>query len=313
MSIIKRVPIAMSALALGVAGLGNLLASYSPLVRPVCGAVAASLVALIVLRVLVDSRGVAAELSTPAGLAVLPALFMATMLLSTHLQPWAPLIAVSLWLAAIAAQLLTTAVFARRYLFSLDMKHVLPSWFLIFVGYVVASVTSPAFSMEPLGRALLYAGLLGYVAALVLITYRVARGASLPEPALPTLAIYAAPPSLCLAGYLAVTADKQPAIVYALLAVSVVSMAYVLTRLPRILRLSFCPSCAALAFPFVITAIALKQSGSFLATNGDTTIPAFAIQAAELAALAMVVYVFARYVMFLATPAPQPSGPGDPA
>lgn len=305
MGLISRIPIAMSALALGVAGLGNLLASYSPLVRPVCGAVAAILVALVVLRMITDSRGVTAELSTPAGLAVLPTLFMATMLLSTHLQPLAPGIAVSLWLAAVAAQVLTTAVFAKRYLLSLNMAQVLPSWFLIFVGYVVATVTSPAFSMQPLGRALLYAGLVGYVAAFALITYRVARGAALPEPALPTLAIFAAPPSLCLAGYLAVTADKQPTIVYALLAVSAVSMAYVLTRLPRILRLAFCPSCAALTFPFVITAIAIKQSSAFLATSGGVTIPVPAVQAAELTALAMVVWVFARYVMFLVTPLPQ--------
>lgn len=305
MRLIKRVPVAMSALALGVAGLGNLLASYSPLVRPVCGAIAASLVALIVLRVLTDSHGVAAELSTPAGLAVLPTLFMALMLLSTHLQPTMPTVAITLWLAAVAAQLLTTAVFARRYLLSLDMKHVLPSWFLIFVGYVVASVTSPAFSMQPLGRALLYAGLLGYVAALALITYRVAKGAALPEPALPTLAIFAAPPSLCLAGYLAVTADKQPSVVYALLVASAASMAYVLTRLPRMIRRTFYPSCAALTFPFVITAIALKQSSIFLAATGDVTIPALAVKAAELTAATMVVYVFVRYVMFLAAPVPQ--------
>lgn len=305
MRLVKRIPIAMSALALGVAGLGNLLAPYSPLVRPACGVIAVALVALIGLRCIVDSRGVAAELGTPAGLAVLPALFMALMLLATYLAPIAHSIALALWMAAVIAQLMTTAVFLKRFLPSLDMAHVLPSWFLIFVGYVVASVTSPAFSMLPLGRVLLWAGLLGYVAALALVTYRVTRGAALPEPALPTLAIYAAPPSLCLAGYLAVTADKQPAIVYTLLVAAAMSMAYVLMRLPRILRLKFYPSYAALTFPFVITAIAIKQSSAFLAASGGLEIPALAVQAAELTAAAMVVYVFARYIMFLAAPLPQ--------
>lgn len=307
MGLIKRIPIAMSALALGVAGLGNLLASYSPLIRPACGTVVIALVALIGVRCIADTKGVATELGTPGGLAVLPALFMALMLLATYLAPIAYTPALGLWFAAVAAQLFTTAVFAWRYLPSLDMAHVLPSWFLIFVGYVVASVTSPAFSMQPLGRALLYAGVLGYVGALALVTYRVARGAALPEPALPTLAIYAAPPSLCLAGYLAVTGDKQPTIVYVLLAASALSMAYVVTRLPRILRLKFYPSYAALTFPFVITAIALKQSTAFLTASGGIAIPPAAVQVAELTAAAMVVYVFARYVMFLATPAPQPT------
>jgi exfoliative toxin A/B len=165
-------------------------------------------------------------------------------------------------------------------------------------------VTSPAFAMEPLGRVLLYAGLVGYAVALLLVVYRLAKVGDLPGPALPSIAILVAPPSLCLAGYLAVAETKQPVVVYVLLAAAAVSLLYVLARLPQVLTSTFHPGFAALTFPFVITALAVKLSAGYLAKSGaGVAIPPFAVQAFELAALAVVLYVLARYVVLLAVPA----------
>ncbi|MHB8705434.1 MAG: TDT family transporter [Coriobacteriia bacterium] len=303
MSLIRRVPIATSALALGTASLGNLLQTYSPALRMTCGIIAGGLALLVVLRVATDYPAVAAELRTPAALAVLPALFMAFMQLAIYIKPFASGAATVLWGAAVAMQLLVTAVFLSRFVFSFKIAHVLPSWFLIFVGYVVASVTSPAFAMEPLGRALLYTGLVGYAVALPLVVYRMIKAGDLPEPARATIAIFAAPPSLCLVGYLAVAEPKQPVVVYALLAFSIGSLLYVFSRLPGILKLSFYPSAAALTFPLVITAIGFKQAGAFLATAGNP-MPALGIFAPAMLAIAaaMVLYVFVRYAAFLGAP-----------
>ncbi|HEX9092366.1 MAG TPA: TDT family transporter, partial [Coriobacteriia bacterium] len=249
MAFIKRIPLALSALALSLAALGNLLAPYSPNVRLACGAAAAALVLLIAARLAFDFEGVRADLANPAMLAVTPAFPMALMLLAAYMRPVAAAPALVLWIAALAFQLTLVAVFVRRHVLSFKLAQVLPSWFLVFVGFVVASVTSPAFSMQPVGRALLYAGGVGYVGILSVLIYRLVRVGGLPEPALPTLAILAAPPSLVLVGYLAVAETKQAGVVYALLAVGAISLAYVLTRLPRILRLRFHPGFAALTFP----------------------------------------------------------------
>jgi exfoliative toxin A/B len=303
MSFIKRIPVPMSALALGTAALGNLLASYSEQLRLVLGIIAAVLAALVILRLVFDFKGVFAECENCGTLAVLPTLFMALMLLSVYLKPYLPAVAPYVWGAALGLQLAVTALFVKRHLLGFKLAAVLPSWFIVFVGYVVATVTSPAFAMQALGRALLYAGLAGYVAVLGVVVYRLVKLGELPTPALPTLAIFAAPSSLCLAGYLAVTETKQQAVVYALLAVSAISLLFVLARLPRVLRLDFHPGFAALTFPLVITAIALKQSNAFLtATPGGSFIPPIAVQAAELLAALAVAYVLVRYALFLGRP-----------
>lgn len=308
MSFIRKVPVPASALALGAAGLGNLLLPYSPIVRSACGIVSAVVALLVVLRLVLDFKGVNAELRNPASLAVLPALFMALMLLATYLKPFAATPAKVLWLGALAFQLAIVALFIVRFVIDFKLARVLPSWFLIFVGFVIGSVTSPAFGMAPVGRVLLYAGFAGYAVVLPVIVYRIAKGGALPEPARATVAIFAAPPSLLLVGYLSVSPAKSPTVIYALLAISAVSLLYVLANLPGILGLRFHPSLAALTFPFVISAIAIKQSNLFLVTSGaGALVPKLVISAVDIFTAAMVLYVLVRYLLFFATPARESS------
>jgi len=308
MNLIRRIPLPASALALGSAALGNLLLPYSPVARAVCGVLAAVLVLLITARIALDLTGVRAEMANPAVFTGFPAFFMALMLLATYLKPYAAVAATALWWAALAAQLMFVGVFAVRYLVSFKLAQVVPGWFLVFVGFVVGSVTSPAFGAVALGRVLLYAGALGYVVALALVVYRLVKLGDPPAPALPTLAIFAAPPSLLLAGYLSVAATKSPGVVYALLAVAGASLVYVVARLPRILSGGFYPSFGALTFPVVICAIALKLSNAFLATTpAGSFVPKVAIMAMDGFAAAMVAYVLVRYAMWLLAPAPEPS------
>lgn len=301
MSFIKKVPTAMSALALGTAALGNLLLPYSPVVRAACGVMAAALVLLILARAVLDFAGVRAELDNPAALAALPALGMALMLLATYLKPLAAAPAFALWVVALVFQFAVMALFVARHVAAFELKKVVPAWFLVLVGFVVASVTSPAFGAVALGRVLVWAGAAGYVVALGLVVARLARAGDLPEPLLPTVAIFAAPPSLVLVGYLATAEAKTAWVVYALMAAAAASLVFVASRLPRVLRGSFHPSFAALTFPVVISAIALKQCNAFLTgTPGGSFIPGAAVLAMDALATAAVLYVLARYAVFLA-------------
>ena len=303
MSFIRRIPLPMSALALGLAALGNLLLPYTPAARLACGVFSALVVLLVVARMVFDPRGVRAELKSPGALAVLPTLFMALMLLATYVKPYAPVPARGLWFLALVLQLGVVALFMTRHVVPFRLSQVAPAWFLVFVGFVVASVTSPAFDAVPIGRILLYAGAFGYAVVLPVVAYRMFRGDALPAPAAPTVAIFAAPPSLVLVGYLAVTPAKQVAIVYALLTVVAASLLYVLACLPKIVKGGFHPTYGALTFPVVIAAIALKQSNVFLAgTLAGPLVPKVAVIAMDAFATGMVLFVLAHYTAHLLTP-----------
>lgn len=298
MPFLRRVPLPMSAVALALAGLGNLLGSYSPAVRAVCGVLSAIVATLVIARVLADRSTVAAELKTAPVLAVMPTLPMALMLLATHLKPFAAGPALVVWAAALVGQLALVALFVSRFVVGFSLERVLPSWFVVFVGFVVGSVTSPAFGMQGVGSVLLFAGLAGYAVTLPIVVARMRAGA-LPPAARPTVAIFAAPSSLCLVGYLALSSAPNPWVVGVLLGASSLSLLYVLAKLPGVLMAGFGPTHAALTFPMVITATAFKQTQAALGMLPQTIVGAL-----EVVAVAAVVYAVLGFIgLFVRRPA----------
>ena len=184
------------------------------------------------------------------------------------------------------------------------------------MGIVVGSVTSPTFGMEALGQALFYGGFVCYLALLVIVTLRYAK-LGVPEGARPLFCIYAAPMSLSLAGYLTVTPEPNLAFALVLAVLAQALFALVLVRLPKLLKLPFYPSYAAMTFPFVITAIALGKVLNLAAANGFAVPAAFEVLVAAetLFATVMVLDVAARYLGYFyklwAAGRPPPSWPSS--
>lgn len=109
------------------------------------------------------------------------------------------------------------------------------------------------------------------------IFHKVAVHRSVPEPLLPTIAIFAAPASLCLAGYLRSLDSKDLLLVSVLFGLSLASYLAVLLFLPKMLKLKFYPGCLAFTFPRVISAIATISTYMFLLIEDialpPTTVP----------------------------------------
>ena len=106
--------------------------------------------------------------------------------------------------------------------------------------------------------------------------------------------------SLSLAGYLACVEEKSflMVVIMAVLAQGLYVM--VLTQMPKLLRMCFYPSYAAFTFPFVITAIALRQTLAYL-EDMYFSVPEFLhglLLAETILATVIVLYVFVRYLNF---------------
>jgi exfoliative toxin A/B len=310
-SFLKKLPYPIAGLMLGLAALGNLVAGYGVHYRYILGGTATVIFVLLLAKVLVFPASLREAFAQPVVCSVLPTFSMGTAILTGYLRQWAPGPAQLLWFTALALHLALIALFTVRYVLSFKIKQVFPSWFIVYVGLATFSVTAPAFGQGALGQALFWAALVSYFLLLPVVIYRCAYVKEVPPPALPTLVIFTAPSSLALAGYLSSFVDRSPAIVYLLTVCTVLSFAFVLSRLPALLKLPFFPSYSAFTFPFVITAIALKGTAAYLNNTGrGIELLTSAIPLLELWALAAVIYVLFRYVHFLAAaspaPAPQP-------
>lgn len=297
--IIEKVPIPTAGVALALTALGNLLQPAYEGIHILCGAVALFLIVLLAAKAVMFPQLIRDDLHNSIMASVSGTVFVTLMQFSNYLAPLAFGPAFALWVAATMAHLALIVWFTVRFFRPFKLHEVFPTYFICYVGIVVASVTSPAFGMQALGQAIFWFGFACYAALLVLVTYRYAKH-EVPEGARPLFCIYTAPMSLSIVGYLAVTDAPNALFVGVMMALAQVLFLVVLSRLPRLLRLKFYPSYAAMTFPFVITATALGQGTAFFRANGVALPFAFDVVFYVEVALAtiMVAYVLAHYLRF---------------
>lgn len=300
--LIKKVPIPIAGLMLALAATGNLVQSYGELYRNTFGILSAILLVVLLVKIITYPSIVREELKNPVVASVFPTLTMGMMLLATYVKPISQNFAFVIWIISVVLHIILMLKFTINHMIKLDIKTVFPSWFIVYVGIVVGSVTAPAFKMQSLGRIFFWGGILLYFLILPIIIKKVRLG-TIPEPVSPTLAIFAAPVALCLAGYMNSFESKNMVIVFGLVILSQLSYLFVLSRLPRLLKLKFYPSFSGFTFPLVITAISMKLTNGFLENTGQTiSILKYIVRFEEIIAILMVLYVLIKYMQFLIVP-----------
>ena len=199
--VIKKVPIPLCGVMLGAAALGNLLQSYSEGIRYVCGIFAAFLLILVLLKLIMFPGAVKEDMGNPIMASVSGTFPVALMILSTYVKPFIGQAAYYIWLFAIALHIVLIIYFTVKFVFKLQMPKVFASYYIVYVGIVVASVTAPAYEKLAIGSAAFWFGFVTLILLLILVTYRYVTVKEVPDPAKPLICIYAAPTSLCIAGY----------------------------------------------------------------------------------------------------------------
>lgn len=300
--IIGKVPIPLAGLALGLASLGILLQPYSELFHAVAGALSSAAIVALIAKAILFPAAIRQDIKNPVFAAVSATLFMTLMQLATYLAPIAYEAAFAMWIAAIAGHLSLMVFFTIRFMLRFDLKQVFPTHFIAYVGIIVASLTSPAFGMKAVGTVIFW---FGFACFLVLFAFVVLRYIKheVPEPSKPLFCICTAPMSLSLVGYLAVTAQPNAIMVAAMAIIAQLLYVVVVSQVPKLLRLRFYPSYAAMTFPFVVSAAALLGAISFFegaGFGGSLLTAAHMLASVETVfASAMVLYVLARYLLFL--------------
>lgn len=298
--VINSLPVPAAGLMLGLASAGNLVSSHSSGLKIFFGILSAMILVLLVTKTILSTRAVMEDMKNPAIAGIAGALPMGIMVLSAYVQPLSHWTGYLIWAVGILAHFILIIYFTKRFIFSFNMEKVFPSYFVVYIGIAAASITAPLFGAEAAGRVLFWFGFIAYLVLLPVVACRVFVVKPLPEPLLPTITIFAAPPGLCLVGYLNSFPEKNMAVVWLLTFLSLITLFAVLSYMPRMLKLKFYPSYAAFTFPLVISAIAMKSVISFFVAE-RVVVPAFGYIAPfeELLALVFVVYVLVRYIVFM--------------
>ena len=299
MNLLKRDPVPVAGLILALLALGNLLQTWDPRVRLALGAVALVLYVIYLLKLLLLNVKLKEPLENPVAASVLPTFTMATMLLGGYVKPYCPSCGIAIWYAGFAGHALLILWFSWNFLRGFSIKKVFPSWFIVYVGIAVASVSAPVSGRADLGRGAFWFAFATYLCLLPIVCWRVWKVGQIPDPAKPTAVIFAAPASLLLAGYMVSFEAKSQGMIYALM---LLSLAFFVVGLGYLVWLTwkqpdFSPAHAAFTFPVVISAIAMKAVNASL--GGALDILATLVTLQTVLASLVVLWVLVRYLIFL--------------
>lgn len=300
---IKKIPLPMAGLILGLFALGNLLKSYGDTVRLICGAIAAILYIMYVARLFVGRDKLGEEMKNPVVASVFATFPMSTMLFATYLAPYSSRLGYYLWMFGVFFHGLLIIWFTMSIAIKKDIKTVFPTWYIMYVGIVVATVTGKMFQATVIAERCFWFGLVCYIALIPIVCYRVFVVKNIPEPAMATFLVLTAPGGLLLTGYMSGFETKQMYILIPLMIVSGFFYIIALTKLPQVLKLKFYPSISAITFPTVITAIGFKLANGFFVKANTAVVGLGAVALLmEWVAVFCVFFCLALYVKFLVEP-----------
>lgn len=298
--IIKKVPLPLCGVMLGTAALGNLLQSYGEGIRYVCGVFAAVLLVLVLAKLIMYPNMIKEDMQNPIMASVSGTFSMAIMILSTYVKPLIGNAAMIIWIIGIVLHLILIVYFTKKFIINLQMPKVFASYYIVYVGIAVAAITAPAYGQTGIGSAAFWFGFVTLILLLVLVTYRYMKFKEVPNPAKPLICIYAAPTSLCLAGYVQSVTPKSFAMLMGMFVAASILYVFSLVKAVECLKLPFFPSYAAFTFPFVISAIAAKQTMACAANMGNP-LPFLqpVVLVETIIAVALVAYTYFKFMKFI--------------
>lgn len=275
MNFLKRVPLPLSGVALGFAALGNLLSAYNMSFKVICGVLAFIGLILITGKYLSDIEAFTTDMKNPVIASVSGTYTMALMLLAVYIKPVVPAFAIALWYIAVVLHFILMIYFTLNIVLKIkipdEMMKIAASFFIVYVGIVVASVTAPAFKNMALGQLCFWIGFILYIPFFIYVSYRYIKLGNKKIEAKALACIYAAPASLCVAGYIGSFEQKNILFLGGLyifsLLMYLVGTAAAIDLFVSFIKnndFKFYPSFAGLTFPFVISAIATKQFNAVL-------------------------------------------------
>lgn len=296
MDFLKKYPLPIAGLILAILALGNLLKPYGEGLRTVLGLIGGILYLIYLIKLIVFNTKLSEALEHPVVASVFPAFTMATMLVPTYIKPYAPALVPVIWYIGVIGHVVLYLWFSKNHVLNFSIKKVFPSWYIVYVGIAVGSVSSPAVEQLKVGQIAFWLAFVSYFAILPFVLYRVWKVGEIPEPAKPTLIVLSAPASLLLAGYLSAFEVKSATMVYLLATLSYLFYFIALYYLPKLMMSKFSPSFSAFTFPLVISAIAGKMFAGYMKAG---TVLAMLVKVQEAVAFCIVVFVLFHYMRFL--------------
>lgn len=190
---------------------------------------------------------------------------MIMMILGSYYQEVAPILGKGIWLIAIGIHVCHILIFTyRNVIAKRKAETFLPSWFVTYNGIMVSCVVGGAMKEKALLTGIVYYGIIIYFILISCIIIRLLK-VEVQDGVYHTLAVVLAPCSLCVVSYINIIENPNKILLFILYGCVLVSLLFVVMKLPRFFSYSFVPGFAGLTFPMAIGIVASqKMAGYFI-------------------------------------------------
>ena len=298
MDIIKNLPLAITGLILAILSLGKVFADF----RGIFFIIGSILIFLVLLKLVLHFDTFINELNTLITLSTFGTFSMALMLFSTYLKPlllpFSQKIAFVIWILGIIIHLSILIIFTKKFVIdNFDIENVFATWWIVYIGITMASITAPAYNLQEYGFIFFGVGFILMIPTLVLVSYRYLMFTAIDDQFKPFICIYTALFSILIVGYVNTLTINENflSVIYMFACIFYIFAIFHAIRLLIMERLEFMPSFSAFTFPFVISGIATGEAYKYFGFSALNYL--FYIQA--IIALILVIYVSYKYFVFL--------------
>jgi tellurite resistance protein TehA-like permease len=263
---IGNVPVAITGISLGFITLGGVWANLGATSIRVFASIF-TFIAIIIMfsKIILHPKKVYEEMKHCVVGSFYPTMAMALIVFSTFVYDIInPTLGRGIWFFGIILYIVLSTIFIIARLKNFKLEEMVPSWFVPTVGIGVAAVTSGSMNFPDLSKNIFYYAFIVYIIMLIVMIYRMLVVEEIPENKKITIAIMAAPASLCLAGLFPVFNEPPTIFIYVLVPLSLLSTLYVYTLIPNLIKVPFHPGLAPLTFPLAIGTLAVQKYYKYL-------------------------------------------------
>ncbi|MEH6444286.1 MAG: hypothetical protein V7784_10335 [Oceanospirillaceae bacterium] len=308
---LQILPVGIVGLAFGVCSLGWNFEIFYPLngyLQTLTTSTALLIVCLVVLKLFLLPKSFYQLQLDPAIGPILPTVAMTLMVASTC---FSPLFSLVVWSIGLVLHLIILGCFIISRVTNFQLAQVSPTWFIPTIGIVIAPLTAPFVSLSStppainlLSCAILVFAILAYFSLLLVVVYRLRTLPSLNSASKPALALFSAPPNICLAGYLALS--PQPNVVFTtfMICLAITMTCFSYYTIIKQKGDAFVPTIGAFTFPLIIGAAAMRVTAEWIQNSTGVFQFLHAVfsslaQMQFLIATLITVWICYRYLMFL--------------
>ena len=282
---------------LALFSLGNLVQEVHPYLRYLFGGIGGIFLILILLKVLLYPKSIREDFENPIILSSCGTFSMALMILSTYLKAFMPTLSYSVWIIGVALHILLMIYFTYRFVIrEFNINTVYPSWWIVYVGITMASITANVHGIYEEDFIFFIIGFISMIVTTPLIFYRYIRYPNKTDMNKPLICIFTALFSILIVGYLNSAESISNEFLMVMYIIACVFYIFSLYKFIDYRNIDFYPSFAAFTFPFVISALATKgivgNVSQNLLLNNILTVE-------TVIAVVLVAYVVMRYIEFL--------------